>query len=261
MVVAAVVALTFAGGASAEGLEGGSDEGERSQMAQLRQQIHNALNLSEEQQLQLKDLRLGLQAELKEIREQVADGDLMSSEGREAYRDVMRAHKMARDAVMTEEQRALLVRARRHVRDLELSREGAGEAGEHFAHLVEALELTDYQKERWHDLLRDQRAHFQEMKTEAEVEIDPEVVSRLRDEHKERFRLLLDKQQLIELEEIRADWEQRRRQQIGVDAIDSEFGIDSDDPDAETATGEDDWGAVESETDEIYETDDPSTSQ
>ena len=250
--VCALVALSLARGASGEGLDGGSDEGQRAQMAQLRQRIHNALNLSEQQQLQLKDLRLGLQAELKEIRERVADGDLMSSEGRELYRDAMRAHKMARDAVMTEEQRALMVRARRHVRDLELAREGAGDVGggRHFAHLVEALELTDYQKERWHELLRDQRARFQEMKAEAEVEIGPEVVSRLRDEHKARFRLLLDQQQLIEFEEIRTDWEQRRRQQIGVDGSDSEFGIDGDDPDAETI-GDDSWGAVESEIDDF----------
>ena len=260
-VVAALVALSLAGGAAAEGLKGGRDEGQRSQMAQLRQRIHNSLNLSQEQELQLKDLRLGLQAELEAIRARVADGDLMSSEGREAYGDAMRAHKMARDAVMTPEQRALLVRARRHVRDLELAREGVGEGGEHFAHLVEALELRAYQKERWHELLRDQRAHFQEMKAEAEGEIDPEIVSRLRAEHKARFRLLLDEQQLIELEEIRAGWELRRRQQIGADGSASVFGIDSDNPDAETATGEDDWGAVESETDEIYEPDNPSTSQ
>ena len=253
MIGATLVCLAFAGIAFAQGLVDEEDTVEAvskdARMTQLRQRIHLALNLSEEQELQLKDLRFGLQAELEAIRERVAEGDLTSFEGREEYRSARRAHRISTDAIMTVEQRALLERGRRHIRDLELDREAAGDTGaRHFAHLVEALELTDEQKESWHDLLREQRERYQETKDEMlEGEEDweeGEIVSRFRDEHKARFRMLLSDEQLTKLEEIRADWEQRRRESFEIDGDD--FG--AEEFDRSTAIDDDSWGAVKSDS-------------
>ena len=187
-----------------------------------------------------------LKEEIQAIKAGVHDGDLAPDEGRAEYKDALRAHRAARDEILTEEQQALLQRVHRHLEEQKLSRPHDGRRkARRFARLSEALELTEEQKGRWHQLLRQQRAAFQELK-ESEDDVSREDVRRMREQHKAAFRSILTLSQLEKLEEIRANWQERRRVHDGVDGSTSDFGFGEEEGD--TAIEEESWGRVKSET-------------
>ena len=215
----------------------------------LRQRVHAALELTEEQEQELKELRTQLREEIEAIKSGVHDGDLTPEDGRAEYKDALRAHRATRDEILTEEQQALLQRVHRHLEEQKLSRPHDGRGGRgkarRFARLSEALELSDEQKEQWRELLRQQRVAFHELRESGEG-VSPEDVRRMRQQHRAAFRSILTLSQLEQLDEIRANWQERHRAQDGAGGDTSDFGFGEQDEN--TAVEEESWGRVKSQT-------------
>ena len=105
---------------------------------------------------------------------------------------------------------------------------------------MEALGLSDWQKEQWRELLQEQRRSVQEMREEGEV-LSREEIRRLRAEHRSAFMAILTPEQAVRLEEIRENW-QRRQEEDEANA--AGFGIEVQE---ELGTAvEESWEMIES---------------
>ena len=141
----------------------------------------------------------------------------------------MRALQLRRNAILTEEQHAIMQRARRHLRELERN-DGQREEEQPFTMLADELGLSDEQKVQWYGLLGEQRLKFQEimeaMEAGEEERDATEIAHTLRNEHIFRFRQLLSFEQVEQFEAIRHDWAERRHHAAFDDELDEGY-IDS----------------------------------
>ena len=233
----AAVILTTAWGLNAQAqVEAG--RGDDGSSSHFRERVRNALNLTKEQTEELRALRADLTEQLELLRGQVQSGELIPEDARVHYRRAMRIHRAGRDEILTEEQKALLERARRFVEEERLA--GSQERKRHrlpHARLAEALELTAEQKAQWRELLQQQRQRVQELREEGEV-LSRDAVGAVRERHRNAFEAILTPEQAAKLEEIRDTW--RRRQEEEDAELD--FGIEEDG----TAVEEESWGSIKS---------------
>ena len=213
--------------------------------SQFRQRLGQALMLRADQEDSLRVLRSDLTVQLESLRDQVAEGSLGLEDARVEYRRAMRAQRAGRDEVLTEEQRSLLARARRFV-EVERLADPRERRQRPRPRLAEALELTDWQKTRWRELLQEQRLGVQAMREEGKV-LSREEIRRLRGEHRSAFAAILTPDQAARLEEIRQDWQ--RSQEEGEDAVGSELEGDILEGEIEgqeegSAVVEESWGTT-----------------
>ncbi len=176
----------------------GEEGGERFDPERFRQRVRKALNLTENQEVSLRDLRAALEWEVKSVRRQVEEGMLTPGEGRERFRRALRAHTVERDRILSEDQRLFLARAREFIEERMIP---APPGGLKPGYLADALELTEQQQRRWLDLLERQRARY--AAAEASGLVDP---GGLLEEHRMAFEAMLTAEQGLELERIRAAW-------------------------------------------------------
>ena len=176
----------------------GEEGGERFDPERFRQRVRNALNLTESQEVSLRDLGAALEREVKSVRRHVEEGMLTPGEGRERFRRALRAHTAERDRILSEDQRLFLARAREFIEERMLAAPpGRLKPG----HLVDALELTEEQQRLWLDLLQRQRARY--AAGEASGLVD---AVGLLEEHRKAFEALLTVEQRLELKRIRDGW-------------------------------------------------------
>ena len=205
----------------------------------FRERLGEALKLTEDQRDSLWTLRSALKEQLESLRQQAENGSLTPDDARVQYRWAMRAQRAGRDEILTEEQRALLARARRFVEEEQLAdpREPPQRPR---AQVAEALELTDWQKARWRELLQEQRQSVQSMQEEGEV-LSMEEIRRLRGEHRSAFAAILTPDQAARLEELRQNW-QRRREEEEAEAAGFEMEAQEE---LDTSVEEESWGTIE----------------
>lgn len=200
----------------------------------FRRRLMQALELTPGQQDTLRLLRGFLQLDMRALRVQVEDGDILSEEGRLRYREAIDAYRVTRDSVLTPAQLELLERARYHQREQALY-DGQVKP-EVSQRLVDALEMDDLQRRRWLSQLARQREQVRQLRAEGEM-ITTEDYRRLRQEYQIAFEAILTPEQRLELERIRMA---RSRKQQELDAAQMEL------LDMET-TIEDAWQSLESQ--------------
>ena len=207
-------------------------------VSHFRERLGEALRLTEDQKDSLRALRSDLKQHLESLRDQVEYGSLTPEDARVQYRWAMRSQRASRDEILTEDQRGLLERARRFEEEEKLA--GPRQQQRPRARLAEALELADWQKEQWRELLQEQRRSVQEMREEGEV-LSREEIRRLRAEHRSAFMAILTPEQAVRFEEIRENWQRRQEEDEG-DA--AGFGIEVQE---ELGTAvEENWEMIES---------------
>ena len=139
-------------------------------MRAFRTRLHNALELSEEQVAQLRDLRAQLQVRLGDTREEVREGNLTREERRAIVQRIMNAHRQSRDAILNPDQIALLDRAHDYLAERRLGRRLDRPHRRHrFDRLAHALELTPEQRHEWRALLERQRAAIHNLRESDEA--------------------------------------------------------------------------------------------
>ena len=179
----------------------------------FRRRLMQALELTPGQQDTLRLLREFLQLDMRALRVQVEDGDILS--------------------VLTPAQLKLMERARSHQREQALH---AGQVNPEVSQrLVDALEMDDLQRRRWLSQLARQREQVRQLRAEGEM-ISTDDYRRLRQEYQISFEAILTPEQRLELERIRMA---RSREQQELDAAQMEL------LDMET-TVEDAWESLES---------------
>ncbi len=208
-------------------------------VSHFRERLGEALRLTEDQEDSLRALRSDLKQHLESLREQVEYGSLTPEDARVQYRWAMRSQRASRDEILTEDQRGLLERARRFEEEEKLA--GPRQQQRPRARLAEALELADWQKEQWRELLQEQRRSVQDMREEGEV-LSREEIRRLRAEHRSAFMAILTPEQAVRFEGIRENWQRRQEEDEG-DA--AGFGIEVQE-ELDTPV-EESWEMIESE--------------
>lgn len=199
----------------------------------FRRRLMQALELTPGQQDTLRLLREFLQLDMRALRVQVEDGDILAEEGRLRYREAIGAYRVTRDSVLTPAQLKLMERARSHQREQALH---AGQVNPEVSQrLVDALEMDDLQRRRWLSQLARQREQVRQLRAEGEM-ISTDDYRRLRQEYQISFEAILTPEQRLELERIRMA---RSREQQELDAAQMEL------LDMET-TVEDAWESLES---------------
>ena len=194
----------------------------------FRQRLLRAIALSPAQGDSLRQLRTELQIDIDFLQRQVRDGHLIPYEGRLRYREALDAYREARDAMLTEEQRALLARAQRYQREQQLN-DGARDEDQEES-LIEALEMSGEQRRRWLSLLARLRDEVRVQREDGQTPT-PADLRRLREQHRLAFEAILTVEQLLELDRIRAMREQRRLEQERRDDLDLFEGFIDDEPD------------------------------
>jgi hypothetical protein len=174
----------------------------------FRQRLQEALALTAEQSDSLRFLRADLEAELALLRNDVLTGALLAIEGRSRYREVIEGYRVARQQMLTEEQRTLLHRAQELARERLLT-DGRPPQQAPLEQLPEALGLTTGQVERWRALLVRQRTEVTEIREAGET-LQPEDYSRLRESHRIAFESMLRPRQRLALEQLRHRWRSER---------------------------------------------------
>ena len=193
-----IALLLLAGSAPASPQPVEEEGGEGFDPERFRQRVRNALNLTEDQETGLRDLRAALEREVEAVSRELEGGMLTPEEGRARFRRALRAHTAERDRILSEDQRLFLARAREFIEERMLAAPpGRLKPG----HLVAALELTEEQQRLWLDLLQGQRAHY--AAGEASGLVD---AGGLLEEHRKAFEAMLTVEQRLELERIRAGW-------------------------------------------------------
>lgn len=198
----------------------------------FRQRLLRAIALSPAQGDSLRQLRTELQIDIDFLQRQVRDGHLIPYEGRLRYREALDAYREARDAMLTEEQRALLARAQRYQREQQLN-DGARDEDQEES-LIEALEMSGEQRRRWLSLLARLRDEVRVQREDGQTPT-PADLRRLREQHRLAFEAILTVEQLLELDRIRAMREQRRLEQERRDDLDLFEGFIDDEPDTTAA--------------------------
>ena len=206
-------------GSAAQGQR--ADE-QRARARQLRARVHRALDLAPEQQAELKSLRERLQEELISIRTQIRAGEIDAQEGRDAFRDAMRAHRGARDLVLSADQKALLERARQYAREQKLASPTERQPEPRRPRLTEQLELTEGQQAQWRALRQRQREALLALH-EAGMPPGRDEIRQMREEHRQAFERLLTPEQQATLAGLRHDWESWQARDEGY-ARPGEFG-------------------------------------
>lgn len=163
----------------------------------FRQRVRNALNLTETQEAVLRNLRAGLEREVKAVRRLVDEGVLTPEQGRARFRRGLRDHTAERDRILSEDQRLFLARARQFIEERTVPAPPGMKPG----YLLDALELTEEQQRRWLDLLQRQRDRYA-------AEGEPGLVDAvgLLEEHRRAFEAMLTAGQRLELERVRRRW-------------------------------------------------------
>ena len=185
----------------------------------FRQRVRSALNLTENQETGLRNLRSALEREVEAVRRLVDAGVLSPEQGRERFRRALGAHTGERDRILSEDQRLFLARAREFIEERMIA---APPGGMKPGYLIDALELTEVQQRRWLDLLQRQRVRYAAEEKESGF---ADAIGLL-EEHRRAFVAMLTAGQRLELERIRAGWHGE------VDAADT-TGVDTmevDDP-------------------------------
>ena len=226
---------------SAQAQEDDLGLGDEAERPHFRERLRKALALTDGQKELLRTVREHLSVELEYIRGTVSDGEMTPEEAREQYRQAMRIHRAARDTILTDEQKGLLARARHYLEEERLA-EPPEEPQLRRPHerLIAALELTDEQVGQWRQLLSRARAQRQEMHEDGEVPGRDDFLRMWRDFTK-AFEDLLTPEQLVELDEIRDNWQRYRAE--GREILPTDFAHygEEDLPLLE----EEDWGNVE----------------
>lgn len=199
LVGALVLALTVS---AAPGQPAGE---QRARASELRARVQRALNLSPEQQTELNSLRERLREELMFVRAQVQDGEIGGSEAREIFREAMRAHREARELVLSPQQRALLDRARQYARERKLALPTERQSEPRRPRLVEQLELTRDQQDQWRALRRRQREALLALQ-EAGIGPGRDEIRQMREDHRQAFERLLTLEQRAVLAGLRYEW-------------------------------------------------------
>lgn len=214
-------------------------------MRAFRARLHNALELSEEQVVQLRDLRVQLQVRLGDTREEVREGNLTREKRRAMVRRIMNAHRQSRDAILNPDQIALLDRAHDYLAERRLERRLDRPHRRHrFERLANALELTPEQKQQWRALLERQRAAIYSLR-ESDEPPTRDDVRQLRLQHKEAFEAILTPDQLTTFRDIEDRRHQWRDPGVGSDA-DKFPGTFGDAP--ATSVGTMSWGEIKEES-------------
>ncbi len=207
-------------------------------MRAFRARLHNALELSEEQITQLRDLRAQLQVRLGDTREEVREGNLSRTERRAMVRRIMNAHRQSRDAILNPDQIALLDRAHDYLAERRLERRLDRPHRRHrFDRLADALELNPEQRHEWRALLERQRAAIHNLRESDEAPTRDDV-RQLRLQHKEAFEAILTPEQLRLFRDI-----EDRRHRRG-DAGDADEFPSTLDDDPATSVGTMSWGEI-----------------
>ena len=217
---------------------GPGDEAER---PHFRERLRNALNFTDEQKEQLRTVRQHLRVELEYIRGAVSDGEMTPEEAREQYGQAVRIHRAGRDTILTDEQKALLERARRYLEEERLAAPTEEpQLRRPHERLIAALELTEGQVAQWRRLLRRVRAVHQEMHDDGEVSERDDFL-RMREAFAKAFDDLLSPEQLVKLDEIRDNWQARRAEGREIQAAD--FGL-YEEEELPSLVEEESWGRV-----------------
>lgn len=180
----------------------------------FRERLHEALAFSPEQTDSLRFLRADLEGQLALLRNDVLSGALLAIEGRIRYGEVLDSYRVARQEILTDEQRALLKRAQELARARVLS-DGQPPQQQPLHQLPEALDLTTDQVERWRALLMRQRQEVTEIREAGET-LQPEDYRRLRESHRIAFESMLSPQQRLTLEQVRHRWRSARELAISM---------------------------------------------
>ncbi len=212
-------------------------------MRAFRTRLHNALELSEDQVAQLRELRMQLQVRLGDTREEVREGNLTRDERRAMVRRIMNAHRQSRDAVLNPEQVALLDRAHDYLAERRLERR-LDRPHHRFERLANALELTPEQRQEWRALLERQRAAIHSLR-ESEEAPTRDDIRQLRLQHKQAFEAILTPEQLSLFRDI--EDRRHRRGDAGDGSVADEFPAASDD-DPSTSVGSMSWGEIKEES-------------
>ena len=242
----AAAALLCSGAAKAETDRPQRDGGQTDfDMRAFRNRLHNALELSQEQVAQLRDLRVQLQVRLGDTREEVRAGNLTREERRAMVQRIMNAHRQSRDAILNPAQIALLDRAHDYLAERRLEkRQDRPHRRHRFERLANALELTPEQKQEWRALLERQRAAIYSLR-ESDEPPTRDDVRQLRGQHKEAFEAMLTPDQLTLFRDIQDRRHHRGDPGVGSDA--DEFpGTFGDDP--ATSVGTMSWGEIKEES-------------
>jgi hypothetical protein len=183
-------------------------ETETDETQQLWARVRAALQLSLEQETQLRELRSRLADELESVRAQVREGEMTSESGLAQLREAMAAQRQARDEILTGEQRDLLARARRYAREAQMALVPEPQPQRPRLNLAEILELNEEQRARWQLLIQSQRAELIAM---ADSGLAPTGfdIRRLRREHRAVFESMLTPTQRVMLGDLRWRWQER----------------------------------------------------
>ncbi len=174
-------------------MEAGEGEARKGHM---RKRLWSALNLSETQQQELQAQRAEFKQTLRDIRGQVEAGSLTPEEGRAQVQTTRQAHGAARDEILTEEQKALLERTKKHIKKR--------------AGLLKALDLSAEQEAQLRELRQQSREQRQQWRA-SDQPPSPEERERFRREHREAFEAILTDAQRDELTALRQARHDRRR--------------------------------------------------
>jgi len=173
---------------------------------QLRARVQRALNLAPQQQAELQSLRQRLEDELVSIRDRVQHGEMSALEGGDVFGEAMRAHREARDLVLSADQRALLMRAHQYATALQLALPPEPQPEPRRPSLVEQLALTRDQQAQWRALRQRQREALLALQ-ESGIPPGREEIRQMREDHRQAFERLLTPEQGFELAELRREWE------------------------------------------------------
>lgn len=211
-------------------------------MRAFRTRLHNALELSEEQVVQLRELRAQLQLRLGDTRQEAREGNLTRRERRAMVRRIMNAHRQSRNAILNPEQIALLDRAHEYLSERRLEkRHDRPRHGRRFQRLASALELTPEQRQEWRALLERQRTAIHTLR-ESDEPLTRDDIRPLRLQHKEAFKAMLTPQQLAVFRDIK----DRRHRRADLDGAADDFPAIDDDP--ATSVGAKSWGEIKEES-------------
>jgi|GEM_PF-7037806 len=212
-------------------------------MRAFRARLYDALELSEEQVVQLRELRAQLQLRLGDARQEAREGNLTRRERQAMVQHIMNAHRQSRDAILSPKQVALLDRAHAYLAERRLERRhDRPRQGHRFQRLSSALELTAEQRQEWRALLERQRTTIHTLR-ESDEPLTRDDIRQLRLQHKEAFEAMLTPRQLAVFRDIE---DRRHRRRADLDGTVDEFPELSDDP--ATSVGDKSWGEIKEES-------------
>ncbi len=218
----------------------------------LRQRLHDALNLSVEQKTQLQQLRVDFRQQLQALRAQVQAGELKRQDAREQVHTLRQTHRDARNQILTQEQQALVERAHQHIKE-QREANGDGDMGpndrkrhhQRRARILNALDLSDEQKAQLRELRQENR---QQLKALHEAGQRPTAEQRqeMAEARRTAFEAILTADQLEQLNAIRARLKEARHGQGDGDGASLEAPLlNNDNP--PSAVEDQTWGKVKSQ--------------